>query len=62
MDDQQEPQAQVRPALADLVLTSTLSVPAGSVLERLAHVLDLRWRLRLRVVLQYLDVLTQVSE
>jgi len=29
---------------------STLSVPAGSVLERLAHVLDLRRRLRLRVV------------
>ena len=45
-----------------LVLTSTLSVPAGSVLERLAHVLDLRRRLRLRVVLQYLDVLAQVSE
>jgi hypothetical protein len=54
--------AQVRPACADLVLTSTLSVPAGSVLERLAHVLDLRRRLRLRVVLQYLDVLAQVSE
>ena len=62
VDDQQEPQAQGRPALADLVLTRTLSVPAGSVLERLAHVLDLRRRLRLRVVLQYLDVLAQVSE
>ena len=33
MDDQQEPQAQVRPALADLVLTSTLSVPQAQCLN-----------------------------
>jgi hypothetical protein len=61
VDDQQEPQAQVRPALADLVLTSTLSVPAGLVLERLTLALDLRRRLGLRVMLQHLDVPSQSS-
>jgi hypothetical protein len=56
VDDHPKPEAQVRPGLADLVLKTR------SVLEGLAHVLDLRRRLRLRMVLQHRDVLTEVAE